>query len=151
MSVEDRKRRKVLLTRSGEPIGRQVAEYLANFRPTISDRPVHDGLKLAAVVALASQGGWTLELIGDLFGHPKGHVVRILRFAVRTVRQGMQLNPLESLPIDLDELDQIDGLDDSDIQIERDEADMIRRFAALPYRSKIRALGSVLDVVPSNN
>lgn len=151
MSVEDRKRRKVLLTRWGNSVGLQVAEHLANFRTSVSDRPVHDGLKLAAVLALYSQCGWTLELVGQLLGHPKGHVVRIYRYACATVRREMQINPAEELPIDTDQLDQIDGFDDSDLPTEREEADMIRKFAALSYLQKRRALSSVLDVLPSEN
>lgn len=137
MSTMDRKQVQVTLPRRSEALGGQVAEALAGFRMTISDRPVHDGYKLAAVVCLYSQCGWSLEQIGQLFGHPKGHVTRIREFAVKTIRSLMSLNPLASA------YDSEDG--DDETPTARDEIDMTRNFASLSFDQKRRALASVLD------
>lgn len=43
--------------------------------------------RYVAMLALREQSGWTLEMLGQTFGHPKGHVSRILRKVTRDLQR----------------------------------------------------------------
>jgi hypothetical protein len=134
-SVVKRNQTQAELTRRSEALGDQIAAVLSDHRTTITNRPVHDGLKLAAVLCLYTQAGWQLERIGQLFGHPKGHVTRIRTYAVNAVRKLMHLNPLVTHH----------EPDDFDPFTAKDEADMVESFRTLGYHAKKRALAAVLN------
>lgn len=59
--------------------------------------------KYLAMLALRENAGWPLERIGNVFGHPKGHVTRCLSKIKRDLRDQFQSSP-EFLELDPDSL-----------------------------------------------
>jgi hypothetical protein len=60
--------------------------------------------KYLAMLALRENAGWPLERIGQVFGHPKGHVTRCLAKIKEQLRDRFQAAP-EYLDLPDDELD----------------------------------------------
>lgn len=137
MSIADWQNRKVILPRRSEALGGQVAESLAAFRPSTSAREVHDGLKMGAVLCLYSMCGWSLDQIGLLFGHPKGHVTRIREFAAKTIRATLQLNPTTDT--------YAEDLADAEAAGRTEEVHLVQQFISLDFHQKRAALAAVLD------
>lgn len=48
-----------------------------------------------AILALRENAGWPLEQIGQVFGHPKGHVTRILRKVKQELKDRFRPEPEE--------------------------------------------------------
>jgi len=74
--------------------------------------------KYLAMLALRENAGWPLDRIGNVFGHPKGHVTRCLARIKGELRKDFEASP-EFLDLDdelswegLPEDDFGDGLDD---------------------------------------
>ncbi len=55
--------------------------------------------KYLAMLALRENAGWPLDRIGNVFGHPKGHVTRCLSRVKQELRQAFQASP-EFLDLD---------------------------------------------------
>lgn len=60
--------------------------------------------KYLAMLALRENAGWPLDRIGNVFGHPKGHVTRCLRRIKDDLRGQFRQSP-EFLDLTDDELD----------------------------------------------
>ena len=59
--------------------------------------------KYLAMLALRENAGWPLDRIGNVFGHPKGHVTRCLAKIKKDLREEFQSSP-EFLELDPDSL-----------------------------------------------
>lgn len=59
--------------------------------------------KYLAMLALRENAGWPLDKIGNVFGHPKGHVTRCLSKIKHDLREQFQSSP-EFLELDPDSL-----------------------------------------------
>ena len=55
--------------------------------------------KYLAMLALRENAGWTLEDIGRVFNHPKGHVTRCLEAVKSEIRERFRVSP-ELLELD---------------------------------------------------
>ena len=92
MSVARPDGTKVLLPRSGPD----------EFWQLIHDHFAGDDArkwKYLAMLALRENAGWPLERIGNVFGHPKGHVTRCLTRIKRELRARFEASP-EFLDLD---------------------------------------------------
>lgn len=49
--------------------------------------------KYLAMLALRENAGWPLDYIGQVFGHPKGHVTRCLSSIKRELRTRFHMSP----------------------------------------------------------
>lgn len=80
MSVVDERNVKITLPRSGaDDFWQRIAVNFAG----------NDKLrwKYLAMLALRENGGWPLDWIGAVFGHPKGHVTRCLQRIKQQLRE----------------------------------------------------------------
>lgn len=68
-----------LALRSGDVL-RTLEREWASEKPQIR-------FKYLAILQLWSHGGWTLEQIGHVFNHPKGHVTRIINNTIAELRE----------------------------------------------------------------
>lgn len=57
--------------------------------------------KYLAMLALRENAGWPLDRIGNVFGHPKGHVTRCLKKIKNDLRESFDSSP-EFLELDPD-------------------------------------------------
>lgn len=91
MSVVNRHKVKLVLPRDGtDDFWRKMwKEMLAEGTPQQQWRR----RRYLAMLALRENAGWPVELIGDLFGHPKGHVGRCLRRIKQEIRDRYRMNP----------------------------------------------------------
>jgi len=64
--------------------------------------------KYLAMLALRENAGWPLERIGQVFGHPKGHVTRCLANVKRELQIRFEASP-EFLGFNDPEIDAIDS------------------------------------------
>ncbi|MEW4490704.1 hypothetical protein AB1L42_21655 [Thalassoglobus sp. JC818] len=95
MSVTRRNGTKVLLPRTG---------------PDEFWNLIHDNFagadqrkwKYLAMLALRENAGWPLDRIGNVFGHPKGHVTRCLTRIKQELREEFDVSP-EMLGADEDD------------------------------------------------
>ena len=77
---------KTLLPRlNGEDFWDLMHEQYAKERP--------DKWKGLAMLALRENAGWPLEKIGKVFGHHKGHVLRILKKTKKDLRNRFEQSP----------------------------------------------------------
>jgi len=53
----------------------------------------HRKWKYLAMLALRENAGWPLEQIGNVFGHPKGHITRCLAGIKRELREHFEMSP----------------------------------------------------------
>jgi hypothetical protein len=49
--------------------------------------------KALAILALRENAGWPLDRIGAVFGHPKGHVARVLQKVKADLRERFRMSP----------------------------------------------------------
>ena len=97
MSVTKYDGRKIVLPRTGaDEFWKLVQSHYAG----------EDGRvwKYLAMLALRENAGWPLERIGQVFGHPKGHVTRCLTKIKQELRDRFQASP-EFLDMPDDEVD----------------------------------------------
>lgn len=101
MSVVGQSGERVLLPRVGrEDFWKLIHEEYAG-----EDRQRWKGL---AMLALRENGGWPLAVIGEVFGHHRGHVSRILTKVKSELRERFEKSP-EWLELDDDaELERCD-------------------------------------------
>lgn len=86
MSVTKPDGTKVVLPRSGaDQFWKTVHEHYAGDDPR--------RWKYLAMLALRENAGWPLDRIGNVFGHPKGHVTRCLRRIKDELRMQFRLAP----------------------------------------------------------
>ncbi len=86
MSVAKPNGTKVVLPRTGaDEFWQTVHEHYAGDDPRI--------WKYLAMLALRENAGWPLERIGNVFGHPKGHVTRCLRRIKDELRVRFRISP----------------------------------------------------------
>lgn len=117
MSVSRPNGTKILLPRSGpDQFWQIIHEHFAG----------EDSLKwkYLAMLALRENAGWPLDRIGNVFGHPKGHVTRCLSRIKHQLREDFQASP-EFLDMD-DELsweNDVDTTDDFGAGLEEDFSD----------------------------
>ena len=95
MSVCNRHGLQVDLIRSGPD---QFQRKLADFA---GDNDLR--WKYLAMLVLRENGGWHLDWIGKVFGHPKGHVTRCLRRVKRQLREHLEADVLEDDPLFADD------------------------------------------------
>jgi hypothetical protein len=62
--------------------------------------------KYLAMLALRENAGWPLDRIGQVFGHPKGHITRCLASVKQELRARFQASP-ELLGYDDPEIDDL--------------------------------------------
>lgn len=94
MSVAKRDGTKVLLPRTGpDQFWQIIHEHFAG----------EDARKwkYLAMLALRENAGWPLDRIGNVFGHPKGHVTRCLTRIKEELRADFEASP-EFLELDLE-------------------------------------------------
>lgn len=92
MSVARPNGTKILLPRSGPD----------QFWQLIHDHFAGDDArrwKYLAMLALRENAGWPLDRIGNVFGHPKGHVTRCLARIKQELREDFEASP-EFLDLD---------------------------------------------------
>lgn len=53
--------------------------------------------KCLAILALRENAGWKLEDIGTVFGHPKGHISRIIKRTKDLLREQFQPEIIEEM------------------------------------------------------
>ena len=97
MSVTRRNGTKILLPRTGRD----------DFWKTIHEHFAGDDerrWRYLAMLALRENAGWPLEQIGNVFGHPKGHVTRCLARIKQELRETFEAAP-EFLDMPDDEVD----------------------------------------------
>lgn len=76
--------------------------------------------KYLAMLALRENAGWPLDVIGSVFGHPKGHITRCLRHIKRDMKACFEMSPEYLELTDEDTIhemlldDSEDGLDEED-------------------------------------
>ena len=98
MSVMRQNETKVVLPRSGpDQFWRVIHEHFAGEEER--------KWKYLAMLALRENAGWPLECIGQVFGHPKGHVTRCLANIKRELRGKFRMSPDLLELTDSDELD----------------------------------------------
>lgn len=68
--------------------------------------------KYLAMLALRENAGWPLDRIGNVFGHPKGHVTRCLARIKQELREGFDAAP-EFLDLDSEMDWELDSYHDS--------------------------------------
>ncbi|MGD9856096.1 MAG: hypothetical protein AB7U20_14220 [Planctomycetaceae bacterium] len=86
MSVAKPDGTKVVLPRTGaDEFWQTVHEHYAG--------DDHRVWKYLAMLALRENAGWPLDRIGDVFGHPKGHVTRCLTRIKCELRTRFRLAP----------------------------------------------------------
>lgn len=94
MSVTNRIGKKVILPRTGpDEFWRLVQEHYSNEDPL--------KWKYLAILALRENAGWQLEQIGLVFGHPKGHITRVLR----RIKEELQTRFDVSTDFEIDEVE----------------------------------------------
>jgi len=88
MSVVNRNQVKVTLYRDGEDsFWKLIRQEFLQGPPSQRRRR----LKYLAMLALRVNSGWTVEQIGDLFGHPKGHIPRCLERIKQEIRDAFDV------------------------------------------------------------
>jgi hypothetical protein len=86
MSVSRPDGTKILLPRTGaDEFWQTVHDHYAGGDPRL--------WKYLAMLALRENAGWPLDRIGNVFGHPKGHITRCLDRIKRELRQRFDLSP----------------------------------------------------------
>ncbi|MBX3439643.1 MAG: hypothetical protein KF861_19295 [Planctomycetaceae bacterium] len=86
MSVAKPDGTKIILPRTGaDEFWQTVHEHYAGDNSRV--------WKYLAMLALRENAGWPLDRIGDVFGHPKGHVTRCLRQIKQELRGRFRLAP----------------------------------------------------------
>lgn len=78
--------------RCGDVLGTLEREW-ASEKPQIR-------FKYLAMLQLWSHGGWTLEQIGHVFNHPKGHVTRIINNTIADLRERFEADWASFVPED---------------------------------------------------
>lgn len=84
MSIVNRNRVKIVVRADGVDFFSQLQEHWAGTSRL--------KWKSLAVVHLYCHMGWTLERIGLAFGHPKGHVSRIVRATVARLKDHFEVS-----------------------------------------------------------
>jgi hypothetical protein len=91
MSMIDRWGGKVILPRIGpDEFWHDVRQHYAGDEPC--------KWKHLAMLALRVNAGWSLEMIGNAFGHDRGHVSRCLSALCRELQTRFDWSPEESDP-----------------------------------------------------
>ena len=86
MSVVRQNETKIVLPRTGpDHFWRIIHNHYAGDDPR--------KWKYLAMLALRENAGWPLEYIGQVFGHPKGHVTRCLVKIKRDLRARFRMSP----------------------------------------------------------